>query len=75
MLEWIQPKGETPTTRTENGMNVTYRVYLTGEYDLDEDGDAYTVFKDFNNALDAYDEAEQWERSTGYVATISRFGD
>lgn len=51
-------------------MNVVYTVYYTGEYDLDEDGYAYTVYRDFDNYQDAKDAADDWERSTGYIATI-----
>lgn len=54
----------------ENGMNVVYTVYFTGEYDLDDDGYAYTVYRDFDNYQDAKDAADDWERSTGYIATI-----
>lgn len=56
--------------RMENEMNVVYTVYYTGEYDLDEDGYAYTVYRDFDNYQDAKDAADDWERSTGYIATI-----
>ena len=56
-------------------MNVTYTVFYTGEYDLDEDGDAYTVYRDFDNYQDAKDAADDWERSTGYVPTIHTFKD
>ena len=54
-------------------MNVTYTVFYTGEYDLDEDGDVYTVYRDFDNYKDAMDAANDWERSTGYIATIRMY--
>lgn len=61
--------------RTENEINVTYTVFYTCEYDLDEDGDAYTVYRDFDDYQDAKDAADDWERLTGHVPTIRMYKD
>lgn len=48
-----------------------YIVYYNGEYDIDEQGNIYTTYRLFNKADDAYNAAQDYERETGYIATIT----
>lgn len=51
---------------------MTYRVIFNGEYDLDENGNVYTVFRDFDNYEEACEYADEWERATHNIATVTR---
>ena len=49
---------------------MAYVVYLTGEYDMDENGNvhtAYVIYDDYNKACD---HANSHMEYTGYVATV-----
>ena len=49
-----------------------YVVYFVGEYDLDENGGVIPLIKSYNNKEAAFEAAQDWERSTGYIANIEQ---
>lgn len=53
-------------------MNTMYRVIFNGEYDLDENGNVYTVYRDCETYDEACEYADAWERDTHNIATVTR---
>lgn len=47
-----------------------FRVYFTGEYDLDIDGNVFVVYRDYSNYDIACYDANKHAEKIGYIATI-----
>ena len=45
-------------------------VYYNGEYDIDENGNVFTAFSEFEDFEDACNAADQWELDTYNEATV-----
>lgn len=56
----------------DEGEQIMYAVYFTGEYDLDENGNLIPLIKHYKNKEAAFEAAQEWERNTGYIANIEQ---
>lgn len=52
-----------------------YCVTFSGEYDMDELGNVFTCYKVCDTLDDARAEADDYERRTHYIATITAICD